>query len=138
MPPTSRHYPSRLFNIHVPYSVRVMTILAGPVVSGLMTRTKRTLPKDSLYQPIEEAFNQRTTHDKHGIQAMPTNEFAQSVITQILKENPPRTYWIGPFTRMVWWIETLGLFWIWHRFFRDRFQLWKLDEQLDFRNLIVT
>lgn len=104
-----------------------MTIIAGPVVSGLMTRKERSLPKDSRYQPIADAFNARTTHDKHGVQAMPTKEFAQSVVKQVLKSNPPRSYWIGPFKTMVWILETLGLASAWSYFFRKRFQLWKLD-----------
>ncbi|KAI1379224.1 short chain dehydrogenase [Hypoxylon crocopeplum] len=111
-----------------PWSVRVMTIIAGPVVSGLMTRTQRTLPKDSRYQPIVDAFDNRTTHDKHGVQAMPTKEFAQSVVKQVLKSNPPHSYWIGPFKNMVWLCETLGLASVWSWFFRKRFQLWKLDQ----------
>ncbi|CAJ2509287.1 Uu.00g143130.m01.CDS01 [Anthostomella pinea] len=112
-----------------PWSVRVMTIVAGPVVSGLMTRKERRLPQDSRYQPIAEAFDQRTTHDKHGVQAMATKEFAQSVVKQALKSNPPRSYWIGPFANMVWWLETLGLASVWSWFFRKRFQLWKLDQK---------
>ncbi|KAI3316845.1 short chain dehydrogenase [Xylariaceae sp. AK1471] len=112
-----------------PWNVRVMTIIAGPVVSGLMTRKQRTLPKDSRYQPIVEAFDQRTTHDKHGVQAMPTKEFAQSVVKQVLKSEPPGSYWIGPFTNMVWWLETLGLTSVWSWFFRKRFHLWKLDQK---------
>ncbi|KAK9421772.1 hypothetical protein SUNI508_05373 [Seiridium unicorne] len=111
-----------------PWGVRVTTVIAGPVVSGLMTRKKRTLPTDSRYQPIVEAFEQRTTHDKHGVQAMPTKDFAQSVVKQILKSNPPVSYWIGPFTNMVWWLETLGLASVWSWFFRKMFQLWKLDQ----------
>ncbi|KAI0907756.1 hypothetical protein F4824DRAFT_453767 [Ustulina deusta] len=110
-----------------PWSVRVVTIIAGPVVSGLMTRKQRTLPKDSRYQPIVDAFDQRTTHDKHGVQAMPTKDFAQSVVNQILKSNPPKSYWIGPFATTVWWLETLGLGSVWSWFFRKKFQLWKLD-----------
>ncbi|KAI1187390.1 hypothetical protein F5B17DRAFT_323624 [Nemania serpens] len=110
-----------------PWSVRVMTILAGPVVSGLMTRKQRTLPKDSRYQPIVDAFEQRTTHDKHGVQAMPTEDFARSVVKQVFKSNPPKTYWIGPFANTVWWLETLGLSSAWFWFFRKKFQLWKLD-----------
>lgn len=106
-----------------------MTILAGPVVSGLMTRKQRTLPKDSRYQPIVEAFDQRTTHDKHGVQAMPTEEFARSVVKQALKSSPPKTYWIGPFANTVWWLETLGLGSVWVWFFRKKFQLWKLKAQ---------
>ncbi|KAI0479879.1 short chain dehydrogenase [Xylaria cf. heliscus] len=111
-----------------PWSVRVMTIIAGPVVSGLMTRKKRTLPKNSRYQPIADAFDQRTTHSKHGVQAMPTEKFAKSIVKQALKSNPPKSYWIGPFTTMVWWLETLGLASVWSWFFRKRFQLWKLDQ----------
>ncbi|KAI1203317.1 hypothetical protein F5X97DRAFT_318453 [Nemania serpens] len=110
-----------------PWSVRVMTILAGPVVSGLMTRKQRTLPKDSRYQPIVDAFEERTTHDKHGVQAMPTDEFARSVVKEALKANPAKTYWIGPFANTVWWLETLGLGSAWVWFFRKKFQLGKLD-----------
>ncbi len=114
-------------NTNTRTSVRVVTIIAGPVVSGLMTRKQRTLPKDSRYQPIVDAFDQRTTHDKHGVQAMPTKDFAQSVVNQILKSNPPKSYWIGPFATTVWWLETLGLGYVWSWFFRKKFQLWKLD-----------
>ncbi|KAI0103765.1 short chain dehydrogenase [Nemania sp. FL0031] len=110
-----------------PWSVRVMTIIAGPVISGLMTRKQRTLPKDSRYRPISAAFEQRTTHDKHGVKAMPTEEFAKSIVKQIFKSNPPSSYWIGPFKNVVWWLETLGLGGVWSWFFRRKFQLWKLN-----------
>ncbi|KAI1747784.1 short chain dehydrogenase [Xylaria castorea] len=111
-----------------PWSVRVMTIIAGPVVSGLMTRKQRTLPKDSRYQPIVDAFDQRTTHSKHGIKAMPTEEFAKSIVKQVAKSYPPSSYWIGPFASVVWWLETFGLASVWSWFFRNKFQLWKLDQ----------
>lgn len=108
--------------------MRVMTIIAGPIVSGLMTRKERSLPPGSRYQPIADAFDQRTTHAKHGFQAMPTKEFAQSIVKQVLRSKPPRSYWIGPFKRVVWWVETLGLASAWNWFFRRKFQLWKLDQ----------
>ncbi|KAI1176527.1 hypothetical protein F4777DRAFT_587934 [Nemania sp. FL0916] len=110
-----------------PWSVRVMTILAGPVVSGLMTRKQRSLPENSMYQPISHAFESRTTHDKHGVQAMSTEQFARSVAKQILKSSPPRSFWIGPFANVVWWMEKLGLASVWVWFFRKKFELWKLD-----------
>ena len=49
-----------------PWGVSVQTILAGPVVSGLMTRTQRELPEWSLYMPIKADFEKRTHHAKHG------------------------------------------------------------------------
>lgn len=59
---------------------------------------------------------------------MPTKEFAKSIVKQVLKSKPPRSYWIGPFKKVVWWLETLGLATAWNWFFRRKFQLWRLDK----------
>ena len=106
----------------------MQTILAGPIVSGLMTRTTRTLPQESLYQPIKAYFEQRTQHAKHGVQAMPTEQFAREIVDELTRSATLKpTYWIGPFKWQVWLLESLGLLSVWRIFFRRRFGLGELS-----------
>jgi 1-acylglycerone phosphate reductase len=111
-------------------SVRVMTILAGPVVSGLMTRKQRSLPAGSRYLEINEHFESRTGHEKHGVAGMPTADFAQSVVNKINQKKTPQSYWIGPFKRVVWLLETLGLQSVWTYYFRRKFGLVELERSV--------
>ena len=90
-----------------------------------MTRNLRSLPADSLFAPIRTFFEQRTTHAKHGVAAMPTAEFSRRVADRLCRENaaPPRTLWVGPWRRVVWLLETFGLMGAWSLFFRRKFGL---------------
>lgn len=108
-------------------SVSVQTILAGPIVSGLMTRSSRTLPAGSLYQPIRHSFEERTQHSKHGVKAMPTAQFAAEVVNGLVRKGRPMVnFWVGPFKWQVWLLECLGLLSVWQIFFRRKFALNKL------------
>ncbi|THY81900.1 hypothetical protein D6C93_09392 [Aureobasidium pullulans] len=110
-----------------PWNVSVQTVLAGPIVSGLMTRSSRALPADSLYQPIRQQFEGRTHHAKHGVQAMPTAPFAADVVNDLTRTRKPKlNHWMGPFKWQVWLLECLGLLSVWQIFFRRRFGLDKL------------
>lgn len=111
-----------------PWDISVQTILAGPVVSGLMTRTERHLPEASLYKPIENFFEQRTQHAKHGVKAMGREAFAGEIVSQLLagRKSVRKTYWIGPFKWQTWLLEVFGLLSVWGWFFRRKFGLDKL------------
>ncbi|EUC39955.1 hypothetical protein COCMIDRAFT_10067 [Bipolaris oryzae ATCC 44560] len=107
-----------------PFGVKVMTILAGPIASGLMTRTIRTLPSSSLYLPVKEEFESRMSHKSHGVDTLSRSKFAEAVVAKV--EKPPFNFWIGPWNRVVWVLETFGLLSIWDRIFRKMFKLDKL------------
>ncbi|KAF2173412.1 hypothetical protein M409DRAFT_48395 [Zasmidium cellare ATCC 36951] len=111
-----------------PWDISVQTILAGPVVSGLMTRTERHLPEGSLYKPIEGFFEQRTQHAKHGVKAMGREDFSKEIVEQLLAGSGSlrKTYWIGPFKWQTWLLEVFGLLSVWGLFFRRKFGLIKL------------
>lgn len=118
-----------------PWDISVQTILAGPVVSGLMTRTARELPEDSLYLPIKSFFEQRTQHAKHGVKAMERETFAREIVGEIFAGRRRgakggwslrKNYWIGPFKWQTWLLEVFGLLNVWGWFFRRKFGLDRL------------
>lgn len=66
-----------------PFDVNVITVYTGRVKSRL-ARVERTLPNDSLYMPISDAYEARV---KHGVDdSMPADYYAKSVVAQVLKK----------------------------------------------------
>ncbi|KAH3911538.1 hypothetical protein HBI56_102730 [Parastagonospora nodorum] len=107
-----------------PFNVKVMTVLSGPVESGLMTRATRVLPSSSLYLPVQAEFNSRMSHKEHGVKTLARGQFAKDVYTKVA--SPPMNFWIGPWSRVVWVLETFGLQSVWARIFTKTFRLDKL------------
>ncbi|KAF1934438.1 NAD(P)-binding protein [Didymella exigua CBS 183.55] len=107
-----------------PFNVKVMTILSGPVESGLMTRATRVLPSSSLYLPVQAEFESRMSHEEHGVKTLARGQFATAVYAKVAA--PPMNFWIGPWSRAVWVLETFGLQSVWARIFTRMFRLDKL------------
>ncbi|KAJ5108797.1 Short-chain dehydrogenase ptmH [Penicillium angulare] len=103
-----------------PLGVHVTTIVTGGV-SSRIARTERQLKPDSLYRDIEDKYLQRVVHSQHN--AMSHDEYAQSVVTQILYGSAPWR-WINPWAqgkklyiwegRLSWvvWLAAGGWIWI--------------------------
>ncbi|KAF4471871.1 1-acylglycerone phosphate reductase [Fusarium albosuccineum] len=98
-----------------PFNVRVMTAVTGTVRSNIASRTHRTLPANSLYQPVNDFFERRLTFSQtHG--TVPTEAYARKVVGQALKGEgylggwvgrTPDWYWAGGMANRVWLLSCL-------------------------------
>ncbi len=79
-----------------PLGVKVVTIVTGGVKSRIAAHVQRVLPPNSLYTPIEESYIRRQAHSQEG--AMPTEAYAESVVSQILPSRRS-VFWPFPFFR---------------------------------------
>jgi 1-acylglycerone phosphate reductase len=95
-----------------PFSVKVITVFTGGVES-MIARTDRQLQSDSLYLPIEQDYLRRVKHSQEG--AMPSDDYAKSVVGKVLKLEPPAFIWEGNRAWVIWAVDTF--FW---RTFMDR------------------
>ena len=81
-----------------PFGVKVVTIVTGGVSSNI-ARTERSLPEDSIYIPVNEEYQRRLKHSQES--QFSNEQYAQSVVTQVLKPNPPFWFWEGYGARLV-------------------------------------
>ncbi|KAK7570192.1 short chain dehydrogenase/reductase [Phyllosticta citricarpa] len=82
-----------------PFGVKVVTIVTGGIKSNI-ARNARQLPENSYYIPITQEYQRRLTHSQEG--AMPNEEYAKSVVSKVLKRNPPKWVWEGNLAWVVW------------------------------------
>lgn len=76
-----------------PFSVRVLSIVTGAVVSrGQTYMTDLKLPSSSLYKPIEETIVSRACGND-GIPRMPTMEYAERVVGEIVGGGKGKFWW---------------------------------------------
>lgn len=75
-----------------PFGVRVVTVFTGGVTSNI-SRTHRTLPDDSIYLPLAEEYERRQTHSQAN--AIPNEQYARSVVSQVLGYRSRDTIWEG-------------------------------------------
>jgi len=85
-----------------PLGVKVVTIVTGGIQSNI-ARVRRTLPDGSYYIPVNAEYQRRLTHSQEG--AMPNEAYAKSVVSHVLKSNPPRWVWEGNKAWMVWFVQ---------------------------------
>lgn len=115
------------------HSVKVTTVITGGVKSRI-TRTDRDLPSNSLYRPVDTEYQRRTKHSQEG--AMPHEDYARSVVSQVLL-GPAPWRWLWPSYRRYIWegnrssvVKFLNGGWLWYglfdRVFTRMFALWKL------------
>ena len=86
-----------------PFGVKVVTIMSGRVKSRL-ARTERKLPEDSLYLPVNDEYQKRATHGEDG--CMSAEDFAKSVVSQVLVKTPKKWIWEGSNCWTVWFMDT--------------------------------
>jgi 1-acylglycerone phosphate reductase len=124
-----------------PLGVTVIVLVTGGVQSRL-TRTHRTLPASSYYQPLAEDYVRRQTHSQEG--AMPTKVCAEDVANKVLRRNGVgnmwgllgdtrrRWYWVGAKVGIVW---AICGGWVWNGVpdlaMERMFKLWKLKGSVE-------
>jgi 1-acylglycerone phosphate reductase len=105
------------------FDVRVVTIVTGGVVSNI-ARTDRNLPRDSIYIPIEEDYRRRLTHSQSS--GIPNEQYAKSVVSQLLASPKKDTIWEGGKVWLVWFALTFLPRWVQDEWMTRSFNLWKL------------
>jgi 1-acylglycerone phosphate reductase len=105
--------------------VHVLTVITGGVISNI-ARTKRTLPADSIFKPIESAYQRRLgTSQEAGID---TRTYANSAVKAALGARGwlwnTNEAWLGGGARLIWFVESLD-WWtpggLWQRVMARRF-----------------
>jgi 1-acylglycerone phosphate reductase len=94
-----------------PFNVRVMVVVAGTVRSNIATHySSLHLPSASIYQPANDLFEWRKNFSQTTA-TMPTDQFAEGVVTQALKGEgwfggliggTPNWYWHGGMASTSW------------------------------------
>lgn len=88
-----------------PFGVNVLTVVTGGVKSNI-ARTERSLPRDSIYLPIEENYNRRQKHSQEV--GMLTSQYASNVVGKVLGRQgvSGRRIWEGNFAKVVWFANS--------------------------------
>ena len=92
-----------------PFEVRVITVVTGGVISNI-SRAHRTLPSESIYLPLKEEYKMRQTHSQAN--GIPNEQYARSVVSQVLKKAPRDTVWEGGKSWLVWFVSTFLPRWV--------------------------
>ena len=110
-----------------PYEVNVMVVVTGGIQSNI-SRTRRDLPDNSLFLPVDAEYQRRQTYSQEG--AMPASTYAESVVAAALRRRPTRELWKGNQAFFVWFgtrflPKSFGDFYFWRLF-----NLWKIKNYL--------
>ena len=116
-------YSSTLRVEMAPFDVRVVVVVTGGVASNI-ARTKRSLPKDSFYLPVAEEYEARLTHSQAN--AIPNEQYAKSVVSQVLHKPSRNVIWEGGKSWLVWFASTFLPRRMLEMAFYRMFKLWKL------------
>lgn len=108
-----------------PFDVRVVTIVTGGVKSNI-ARTHRDLPQDSIYLPIKEEYEERLVHSQAN--GMDTQEYARTVVHQVLYKPKKDTVWAGGKSWLVWFVSTFFPRAVMDWAMTRMFKLWKLRQ----------
>ena len=92
-----------------PFGVKVVTIVTGGVTSNI-SRTRRELPEGSLFLPVNEEYQRRQAHSQES--GFSNERYAKSVVSQVLKRNPPRWFWEGHGAAMIKFVDAWFPKWV--------------------------
>jgi len=103
-----------------PFGVKVVTVVTGGVKSGI-ARSEIALPAGSIYLPISEDFARRGQYSQEV--GMPTDQYARSVVSQLLPRHPRSLIWQGTGSSLVWFASTFLPYWVMDYYFSWQFNL---------------
>lgn len=81
----------------------MVTVITGGVKSNI-ARTNRLLPEDSIYLPIEQEYAARLKHSQSA--GIPNEDYARSVVSQVLYKPRKDTIWEGGMSTVVWFASS--------------------------------
>ncbi|KAK2461589.1 hypothetical protein APHAL10511_006052 [Amanita phalloides] len=117
------HSLSEVMNMECrPFGISVMLVAPGSVKSNLANNAEQyTQPSDSLYNAFLPYIMKRI-HTSQGPNSMPTDKFANEVVSNVLKKNPPSYMTAGGFTTIAailkWFPRALVLALAWRMYSR--------------------
>ncbi|KAL1311112.1 hypothetical protein AAFC00_001317 [Neodothiora populina] len=106
-----------------PFGVKVVTVVTGGVKSNI-ARVDRVLPEDSIYLPINSDYLRRTKHSQEV--GMVTEEYAKSVVSQLLHSPQKKVIWEGSKSWLVWFASSFLPKSVLEFYMSRTFSLWKL------------
>ncbi|PKX88902.1 short chain dehydrogenase [Aspergillus novofumigatus IBT 16806] len=120
------HYGNTLRVEMRPFGVRVVNIISGEVHTNILKNDHgRALPEDSVYYPMNDAFQAHLYRKPDGITP---DQYAAGVVKEILKKSPAPWFWFGASSGLIRCIDAFlpRTFWDW--FFGRLFNLGKLAD----------
>ncbi|EHK17953.1 uncharacterized protein TRIVIDRAFT_44752 [Trichoderma virens Gv29-8] len=103
-----------------PFGVRVIFVQTAGVKTG-MSIERLTIAPSSYYKYLEAKID--TAWASFEADALDPDIYARTVVTKIIKNDPPNTIWCGSGAFTVWLIETLGAHWVYELVFSKMFGL---------------
>lgn len=88
-----------------PFNIKVINIAAGNTQSNIMKNVPRSLPPDSIYQPINQEYaHDRIEHFQDG--ALPASQLTKTVVAEALTKTPRAWVYTSKNAWLVWIIST--------------------------------
>ncbi|QIW97622.1 hypothetical protein AMS68_003140 [Peltaster fructicola] len=108
-----------------PFDVKVVVVITGGVKSEI-ARTKRVLPPDSIYVPVEKEYQERLVHSQTN--GMETDLYARTVVSKLLASPGRYDIWAGGKSTLIWFVSTFLPKSTWIIVFTRMFSLFKLRQ----------
>ncbi|KAI0383021.1 NAD(P)-binding protein [Hypomontagnella monticulosa] len=82
-----------------PFNIKVVDLRTGIVktnlIKNLQEKSNVTLPKGSIYEPAREVVEKALRQEGFESSGMPANQWAEAVVRDLQKTNPPPVIWRG-------------------------------------------
>lgn len=122
-----------------PFGVKVIVVLTGLVSTGMSSaraelaesKSEAAIPlinvifaelaQDSSYRYLEQKMDQAWAEMESG--GMKPHEYAEKVVSKVIRSNPPEEIWCGGGVSQIWIVERLGIRWVYDIVFSRMFGL---------------
>lgn len=94
-----------------PFGVRVMVAITGTVRSNIASHVHRSLPENSLYQPVNDIFEKRLTFSQR-TGTVPADLYAKKLVNEALKGEGWLGGWLGASPDWLWAGGMSGRVWV--------------------------
>ncbi|PVI05931.1 NAD(P)-binding protein [Periconia macrospinosa] len=115
-----------------PFDVKVLNIVTGGVKSNI-ARTKRELPPNSYFTPLQKEYERRLTHSQQ--LGMDTQQYARDCVAEVLGSQgwliKKRWAWEGKMSWVMWLVWNYLPRWTMDFYFNSVFKLSKLRDTAD-------
>ncbi|KAK7032603.1 hypothetical protein VNI00_012866 [Paramarasmius palmivorus] len=86
-----------------PFNIHVMNVITGAVKSNIAK--PNTIPDNSLFKAMEPLYQAKRLNVSQ-VNATPTEEYARTVVAEVLKSSPRAVLWAGSRSWTVWFLDT--------------------------------
>ncbi|KAI1408067.1 NAD(P)-binding protein [Hypoxylon sp. FL1857] len=113
------------------FGIKVVELKSGTVKSSFVrnaqTMNEASLPKGSIYEPVRELVEERLSLKGQEDVGSPADQWAEQVVRDLLKKNPPPVVWRGE-AAWVAWLATMLPFGTFDGFLKRTFGLDKIKQ----------